>query len=158
MKASLRIVTLFLLIGSTFSACKQNESAEEIDLRTQYVGAYDPIQYNAVTYVGDFPSAPDQGRGALTVEKGTGGNKEFFINITFPGYSEQLVAELDGRNFRVINKSKEDLVVLGRSLPADYVATGEFTTDNQIIINLVVQTTNSGTLVKKVGSFTGPKK
>lgn len=158
MKPSLSVIALFFFIGSTFSACKTKNSAEEIDIRTPYVGAYDPILYQAVTYIGNFPSAPDQGRGTLTVERSTGGNKEIFINISFPGYTEQLVAELDGTKFKVVNKQKEALLVQGRNLNADYTATGEFTSDNQIIINLVVQTNDSNTLIKKVGSFTGPRK
>ena len=158
MKAPLRIFLLVLLIGSVFSACKKKDSAEEIDIRTQYVGTYDPVQYSAQTYIGAVAGAPDQGRGTLTVEKGTGSAKEIFINISFPGYSEQLAANLDGSKFTVTNKNKESLTYLNKTVNADYTATGEFTADKSIIITLVVQTTDSGTLVKKVGTFAGPKK
>ncbi len=157
MKTSLRSFLLFLLVVTAFSACKKS-TVDAVDVRAAYVGTYDPVQYQAVTYVGNFPSAPDQGRGTLTVEKGTGSNKEIFINITFPAYTEQLVGVLDGTKFTITNKTKEAITVLGRNLNGDYTGSGEFTTDNQIIINIVVQTTDSGTLVKKVGAFTGPKK
>lgn len=137
--------------------CKKN-AADPVDPRLQYVGTYTPVQYQAVTYVGNIVSAPDQGVGALSVDKGTGSAKEIFITINFPGYTEQLAADLDGTKFKVTSKTKENLTYLNKTVSADYTASGEFTSDGQIVLSIIVQTTDNGTLVKKIGAFTGPKK
>lgn len=160
MKTLLRSLVLALLVSGIFSACKKKNSAEEIDLRTPYVGTYDPIQYSANTYIGAVAGTPDQSRGTLTVAKGTNNVKELAITIDFTnsGYKETLLAALDGTKFTVTSKQKDKLNYLNKSVDADYTASGEFTSDNQIIINIVIQTTDSGTLVKKVASYTGPKK
>ncbi len=158
MKTRFRLLLLLLLLSGAMITCKSKNSAEAIDLRVQYVGIYAPVQYQAVTYVGNIVSAPDQGVGTMTVEKGTASSKQIFINISFPGYSEQLAADLNGTKFTVTSKTKEDLSYLNKTVSADYSASGEFTTDNKIILSIIVQTTDTGTLVKKLGSFTGPKK
>ncbi len=158
MKTQFRAFLLLALLGSVVSACKSKNSAESIDLRAQYVGTYSPVQYQAVTYVGNIVSAPDQGVGELVVAKGTGNNKEIFITINFPGYTEQLAADLDGTKFKVTSKNKEALSYLNKTVNADYSASGEFTTDNKIALSIVVQTTDNSTVVKKLGAFTGPKK
>lgn len=158
MKTQFRLFVLVTLMGVIVSACKSKNSAEAIDLRVQYVGTYTPVQYQAVTYVGNIVSAPDQGVGTLTVDKGTGNSKEISIKISFPGYEETLKADLNGTKFTVTSKTKEDLSYLNKTVKADYSASGEFTTDNKIILSIIVQTTDTGTLVKKLGSFTGPKK
>ena len=158
MKTPFRPLLLLVLLSGSLITCKSKNSAEEIDIRTQYVGTYSPVQYQAVTYVGNIVSAPDQGVGTLTVEKGTASTKQIFINISFPGYSEQLAADLTGARFTVTSKTKENLSYLNKTVSADYTASGEFTADNKIILSINVQTTDTGTLVKKLGSFTGPKK
>ena len=158
MKTHFRPLLLILLLSGALITCKSKDSVDTIDLRTQYVGTYDPIQYQAVTYVGNIVSAPDQGVGTLAVAKGTGSSKEIFITINFPGYTEQLAADLDGTKFKVTSKTKEDLSYLNKKVSADYSATGEFTADNKIALSIIVQTTDNGTLVKKLGAFTGPKK
>ncbi|MBC8154296.1 MAG: hypothetical protein H7Z72_15440, partial [Bacteroidetes bacterium] len=143
-------------------ACKQKNSAEEIDLVTQYVGTYDPIQYTATTIIstsaGDELFSRDEARGTLTIEKGTAASDEFFINIKFPGYNEQLTAKLDGTKFTIISKQKEVLVFGMNNLNGDYKGYGEFTSDNKVIYQLTTQANQTGYSLKKVGSFTGPKK
>lgn len=162
MKTSLRAVALFFLIGSLFSACKPKNSAEEVDLVTQYVGTYDPIQYTANTTIstaaGDELFSRDEARGTLVIEKGTGALDEFFINIQFPGYNEQLTAKLTGTKFTIVNKQKEALVFGINNLSGDYKGYGEFTDDNKIIYQFTTQATQTGYSLKKIGAFTGPRK
>lgn len=155
---ALRPLVLLLAVLTTLTtACKK--SGADADPRDPYVGTYD-CGYTAQTLVNNaLPYGdPETGKVKVVVTKAQASD-QIYLEETFPsGTKINLTAQLTNNTFKVIDKADDTVEFGGKQLAAQYVATGQFTTDNQIIITSTSTAALLGQTVVRTGSITGPKK
>ncbi|WP_234734225.1 hypothetical protein [Tellurirhabdus bombi] len=147
--------TIFLLVLVFAFSCK-SKNKDDVNPREQYVGTYD-VAYTASTLVGTLPFNPNErGNGQVVVSAGNAAD-ELKFDISFPAYTETIMAKLSGGTF-VWEKQKDILKVGAGSYDADYSASGEFRGANLIINARAETTTPDGTKIVKTSTFNGIKK
>lgn len=146
--------TLFLFV-LLLAGCK-TKSSDEVD--PQYLGVYEPVQYSETVVIDPtFVLSNFQSRGKLTVSRG-GSADEILLDIDFPERKETLTAVRSGAGFRVTSKTKDEIQVGMNKLTADYQATIEFTSANEIIVRMTSRVAQSQTSFTKSASYAGTKK
>ncbi|QJW89563.1 hypothetical protein HNV11_09305 [Spirosoma taeanense] len=144
-----------LAISALTSACKQSGSSEpEIDPREQYVGTY-VGGYQSIIRFGGAELKPESGTISVGVSKGSN-PKEIYIDVA-ANRPYKVTAELNGSNFTVIDRNKDQIFVQGTTFDGDYKATGVFD-QNQIAIATTTESLQGGTLISRSESITGTKK
>ncbi|WP_420148311.1 hypothetical protein [Spirosoma sp.] len=119
-----------LAIASLTTACKKSGGTDaEIDPRDQYVGTYAGTYRNTLYIVADIFGEPRSGTATATITKGSN-PKEIYIELKTAGdltgdRSMKVTAELDGVNFKVIDKNT-DAIPIGNPITSDYTASGVF--------------------------------
>lgn len=150
-----RVSLLFLVLLIGFG-CTRKGPGDEVDPRDQYVGIYDVV-FSSSTTIGPFPGGEDKGTGTITVSKGDASN-ELRMQITFPPIDENNVATMSGTKF-TLSKSRETLIIGGKSYDAEYAASGQFSDNGQdITITSITKVQEGGVTATRTGTFSGPKR
>lgn len=153
---NLLVATLFISLFTT--ACKQSDGGgDNVDPRDQYVGTFDG-GYTSIIRIGTRDLDPESGSAAVTISKGNTA-KEIYIDILYNDrVKERLTAELEGDRFRVIDKTKDQIVVNSTSIDTEFSADGQFPDAKTFTMATTSQAVSGGTNFSKIGSITGTRK
>jgi hypothetical protein len=151
------IIVTLLVVSSLTTACKKSGEGPDVDPRDQYVGTYEGGVSTSLN-AGGFEGAPQTGSATIVITKGSG-NKELYIDATLSlgrPTPFKVTAELNGANFTVIDRKRDQMNVLGKTVDGDFTATGVFE-NNQIAISTTTETVQGGK-VTRYEAITGTKK
>lgn len=160
------LVALFVLSLLTTACKKSGGNDPVIDPREQYIGTYEGGQgaYNSAITIGTLTPAAETGPASITVTKSTN-PKEIYIDIG--GRPPRLTAELTGANFTIVDRTKDQIVLIINGqrnvIEGNYTATGVFGKDqasgkDAIVINTTTEALQLGTTVRRVETITGNRK
>ncbi len=149
---------MLLLIGSLTTACKKSGGSDDIDPRDQFVGTYEGGIASSLN-VGGFEGTSQTGTSTITITKGANA-KEILIDAQMSlgrPTPFKVTAEVDGFTFRVIDRNKDQMNVLGVTVEGEFKATGVIE-KNQVAITATTEGLRTGAAVKRTEQISGTKK
>ncbi|WP_077133918.1 hypothetical protein [Spirosoma montaniterrae] len=147
-----------LVVGTLTTACKKSGGSDDVDPRDQYVGTYEGGIASSLN-VGGFEGTSQTGTSTIIITKGSN-PKEILIDTQMSlGRPTPLkvTAELEGSTFRVIDRNKDQMNVLGVTVEGEFKATGVLE-KNQVAITATTEGLRTGAVVKRTEQISGTKK